>query len=304
MRQLTSRLRGTAGLISVMAVGVWVTAWASAACSSGTTPAATPDSGSDAANTSSSGTTSSSSGTTTSSSSGTTSSSGSSSGPPTTGVCANAGTRALTDTPSDAFIDDFEEAMISLGWSSFSDVMPTPNSFQIMQVAGGAVNTAHSGHYAGTGAKTAAMGGYGVGTVYNAAIDPPHGIYCVDVTAFDGVSFWAKAGNSTNVKIALNFVLPTTNMAMQNDAGMQLGGDCTSSCYNHPRVNFTLTTDWAQYAATFAGASGGTARVQGVIQELAWLSPDSTWDFYLDEIAFYKGTAPTGPVGTGTGGDM
>jgi hypothetical protein len=38
-----------------------------------------------------------------------------------------------------------------------------------------------------------------------------------------------------------------------------------------------------------------------LVQELAWLSPDSNWDFSLDEIAFYKGTAPTGPVGTGGG---
>jgi len=77
-----------------------------------------------------------------------------------TGVCAGAGTRkvAIGDTK----IDDFEGAMISTGWSSFNDVMPTPNSFKIMQEAGGAVATAHSGHYVGTGAKTTAKGGYGV----------------------------------------------------------------------------------------------------------------------------------------------
>ena len=34
------------------------------------------------------------------------------------------------------------------------------------------------------------------------------------------------------------------------------------------------------------------------VQMLAWLSPaDKDWDFSLDEIAFYKGTAPIGPVG-------
>src|SRR5208283_2637302 len=83
------------------------------------------------------------------SSSGSSSSSG---GVPTTGVCANAGTRVLQNSQANAFIDDFEEAAISPGWSSFNDVSPIVNAYQIAQVAGGAVGTAHSGHYAGTGA--------------------------------------------------------------------------------------------------------------------------------------------------------
>jgi hypothetical protein len=139
------------------------------------------------------------------------------------------------------------------------------------------------------------MGGYGVGTVYNTAIDPTHGIYCVGVNAFTGVSFWAKAGTAGST-ISLNFVVPETNAQSQNDAGMQTGGDCKTMCYNHPRISFTLTTSWAQYTAPFAMAKGGSATVKGYIQELAWLSPDPNWDFSLDEIAFYAGTPPTGPV--------
>jgi hypothetical protein len=167
-------------------------------------------------------------------------------------------------------------------------------------VTGGVAGTAHSGHYAGTGAITPTMGGFGVGTVYNTAIDPSRGIYCIDISAFTGVSFWAKAAAGSQV--SLNFVLPQTNMVMENDAGMQLGGDCMSNCYNHPRVTFTLTTQWAQYTAPFATATGGTSTVMGVIQELAWLSPDSNWDFTLDEIAFYSGTPPTGAVGPNPNG--
>jgi hypothetical protein len=199
-----------------------------------------------------------------------------------------------------AFIDNFEEAMISPGWSSFNDVMPTHDVFKIAQVAGGAVGTGHSGHYTGTAALTPSAGGFGVGTVYNAAIDPTNGIYCVDVTPFDGVSFWAKAGPAamtTTPTITLNYVLPTTNMVSMSN-GMMTGGDCTTACYNHPRVTFTLTTEWKQYTAPFASAMGGSATVQGVIQEIAFLSPDSNWDFYVDEIAYYKGTPPPGAVPT------
>jgi hypothetical protein len=214
-------------------------------------------------------------------------------------VCAGAGTRILG--PADAFIDDFEEAVISPGWSSFNDVQPTPNSFLITQVAGGAAGTAHSGKYAGTGAKIATAGGYGVGTVYNVAIDPAAGILCVDISAFDGVAFWAKAGTAGS-KVALNFVLPQTNMAGTDSQGRPNGGDCKTKCFNHPYVTVTLTADWAQYSVKFADAAGGSAKVANVVQELAWLSPDSDWDFSIDEIAFYKGTAPTGPVGTGDAG--
>jgi hypothetical protein len=207
----------------------------------------------------------------------------------------------LTNSQPDAFVDDFEEAMISPGWSSFNDVSPVENSFMIMQVAGGAVGTAHSGHYAGTGAKLATAGGFGVGTVYNTAIDPGAGIYCIDISVFTGVSFWAKAGTN-GAMISLNYVLPQTNMATMNDAGINTGGDCETNCFNHPKVTFTLTTTWAQYTAPFAMANGGTAKVGNVIQELAWLSPDANWDFTLDEIAFYSGTPPTGAVGPNPNG--
>src|SRR5207244_1438648 len=79
-------------------------------------------------------------------------------------VCDGTGTRLLG--PGDGVIDNFEGAMINPGWSSFNDVMPTPNSFKIMQEASGALGTGHFGHYAGMGAKTPLLGGYGVGTIY------------------------------------------------------------------------------------------------------------------------------------------
>jgi hypothetical protein len=170
-----------------------------------------------------------------------------------------------------------------------------------MQVAGGAVGTAHSGEYAGAGARTTASGGFGVGVVYNTAINVTEGVYCIDISAFTGVSFWAKAA-APGSTISLNFVLPQTNMATSNDAGLQTGGDCETNCFNHPRVTFTLTTSWAQYTAAFSAAGGGTAKVGSVIQELAWLSPDANWDFTLDEIAFYAGTPPAGAVGPNPNG--
>src|ERR1044071_2980255 len=46
-------------------------------------------------------------------------------------VCDGVGTRILA--PGDGIVDNFEGAVISPGWASFNDVMPTANAFHIMQ---------------------------------------------------------------------------------------------------------------------------------------------------------------------------
>ena len=207
-------------------------------------------------------------------------------------VCDGKATRPLAI--GEGRVDDFEDAALSPGWSTFNDVMPTPNSFKMTQEAGGAVTTAHFGHYAGMGAKTPVMGGYGVGTIYNMAIDKVAGIYCVDISGYDGLTFWAKAAK-TGSKVGVNFVVPETNALAD-------GGDCMTGCYLHPSKTITLTADWAQYSVTFLEATGGTAKVKNRLQLLGWLSPDAAWDFSLDEIQLYKGTPPTGPVRSADGG--
>jgi hypothetical protein len=243
-------------------------------------------------------------GTTTGTTTGTTiGTTGSSSGI-TMGVCSGTGTRALINTPWSAFIDDFEQPTGLLpGWYGFNDVMPTINSFQPTLVVGGAVGTAHALEYAGQGAvQPPTPGAFGVGLTYNLAIDPTHGIYCVDISAFQGVSFWAKAGPGAMTGMGMptiwvNFVVPQTNQATSNDAGMMTGGDCQTNCYNHPRVQVgPLSPSWAHYTADFSAAKGGTATVGSVIQELVFISLDANWDFLLDEISFYRGTPPIGAV--------
>ena len=229
---------------------------------------------------------------------GTTADGGGTAGP---SVCDGAGTRILA--MGDVKIDNFEGAALDLGWSAFADTCqpgPAPactttpaDAFHIMQVAGGAAGTAMAGHYAGTGARSPMMGGYGVGAAFNAAIDKAAMVYCVDVTAFDGVSFWGKAATA-GAKITLNFIVPSENAVKD-------GGDCVTGCYLHPQKSISLTTAWTQYTVPFTDAlpASGTARVNGKIQGISFLSNDASWDFSFDEIQYYKGTAPTGPVPTG-----
>jgi hypothetical protein len=224
-------------------------------------------------------------------------------------VCDGLASRVLMATPADAFIDDFEMEQMNVttmmldptaaapGWYGFNDITP-PNSVQMLRAAGGAATTMFSGHYAGMGAKTPVAGGYGVGVEINVGVakdlTPPQ--YCVDASAFTGVSFWAKAAAVTNAKISAGFVVPSQNQVMNN-------GDCpdtapAAKCNNYPQKNFVLTTDWAQYTVTFAEVTGSTGAkvVDGKVQQILFLAPTANWDFSLDEVAFYSGTAPTGPV--------
>ena len=220
-----------------------------------------------------------------------------------TGVCAGAGTRkvAIGDTK----IDDFEGAMISPGWSSFNDVMPTG---QLVQDR--ARSRRRCGHRAlwplrGDGRQDHRQGRIRRRNGFNVSIDTVAKIYCIDISAFDGVTFWAK-GSAATSKVNVNFVLPETNE--QN--AVTGGGDCVkdSGCFNHPFKTVPITTSWAQYSVKFSEAAGGkypsgganaggAATVKNVIQELVWITLDPDWDFSIDEIQFYKGTPPTGPAG-------
>jgi hypothetical protein len=209
-----------------------------------------------------------------------------------------------------AFVDNFEckasatfcnPDNVSFGWSTFNDlgtagVDAADNMIKMLQIMPGYMS-GHAGQYKGTGANPSTKApGFGVGAIYNVAIDPPGMIYCANIQAFDGISFWAKTGIAAGSTINVNFVLPTTNQAGMNAMGMPNGGDCTAGCYNHPRKAVVLTPDWTQYTVAFADAKGGSALVKDVVQELGFLSADATWDFSLDEIAFYKGTPPAAPI--------
>jgi hypothetical protein len=209
--------------------------------------------------------------------------------PETNGVCKGEGTRDLT--VAEGKIDNFEDAAISPGWSTFNDVEVggMKNTIKLTQEAGGAAGSAHAARYAGMGAKTPTNGGYGVGALYNAAIDKTSNIYCVSVIAFDGLTFWAKAAKA-GAKIGVNFVVPETNMAPD--------GDCTTGCFNHPQKSVTLTTEWAQYTVPFSQAVAGKNKINGRVQMVGFLAPDADWDFTVDEIQFYKGTPPTTAIPT------
>jgi hypothetical protein len=188
--------------------------------------------------------------------------------------------KTLAVTTSNLFIADFESGALQ-GWY---DYQATGALNALVVGSPGAVNTAHAGHLA-AGGLTTFGGGMGFQTV------------CWDTSALDGVSFWAKGTAGSDNRFQFQVAIPATHAVAD-------GGDCVAKCFDHPSKQLVFTPDWTQYVVPFsalAQAGWGTpATYSGVIMALNWVSVDaSSVDFWVDEIAFYKGTASVGPVGAG-----
>ena len=199
---------------------------------------------------------------------------------------------------AEAFIDDFETDTRFLGWYAFSDTTP-PNKPGPERVASGALTTAFAGHVKATGIKSSKAMGYGAGFGFG-LVDPAKGA-CVDLTAFDGISFWAKGTAGTDNTLKFQIVSPST----QPKDSMPVG-DCASSsaacAFKHPAKTITLTADWKQFVIKFADLAPATA-YSGKVLGFNMITDGPDYDVQIDEATFFSGTAPTGPVAPeGAGG--
>lgn len=248
-----------------------------AACSSGSAEP-TGGSGGGGAGATSTNSTSTGSPTTTSSTSGASSSSGNAK----PSVCDN----NVHEIPADqGFIDDFETNKQFGGWYAFADTTPAGTT-KLVAMVGGAVNTTMAGEVKATGIKAPTDGGFGAGFGYGLK---DAAMMCAGVHAFDGVSFWAKGTAGKDNTLRFQAVVAATQAKMD-------GGDCESNCYNHPGKDITLTDTWKQYTIKWTDLAGAV-KVDGVILGLNWITPGPDMDVWIDEVALYAGTAPSGPVG-------
>jgi hypothetical protein len=210
---------------------------------------------------------------------------------PATSVCAagNLGTRVLP--AEEGFIDNFEDTTRFEGWYSYA-AATSPSAFAA--VAGGALSTGNAGHVANTGVNAGAEK-FGAGLGFNLR---GVGDICADISNFDGVSFWAKGSAGTANKFKLLAVVPSQ---ADNGAGK---GDCdldAGPCYNHPGKEFIVEANWTHYTIAFSDLTGPVPIVANTVLALQWIViPSGTmafdYEFSIDEVTLYTGTAPTGPV--------
>jgi hypothetical protein len=209
------------------------------------------------------------------------------------------GATKVLDPAVEAFVDDFEEldGKVLGGWYAYNDVVPADGVKPTIEV-GGAATSAHALQYLLSGVKSPSSGGYGAGLVWGLL---PAAIKCVDVSQFDGVTFWAKLGPTAgaNAQIYFKVATPETNKTPDGDCVPKADG---SGCYNPANVIIALTASWVQHAVKFTDLTGGQLpngtkpTFAKIAQQLVWASDGPAVDFQIDEIAFFKGTAPTGPV--------
>jgi hypothetical protein len=190
----------------------------------------------------------------------------------------------------EAYIDNFEDTVRFLGWYAFSDTTP-PDMPGPARVEGGALETGWSAHVGATGIKASTAMGYGAGFGFG-LVDPAKGA-CVDISAFAGMSFWAKGTAGASNVLKFQIVSPAT----QPSNSMPVG-DCapgTACAFKHPAKEITLTEEWQQFVINFADlvpAAPYTGKVLGF--NMITDGPD--YDVNIDEVTFFETTAPTGPV--------
>jgi hypothetical protein len=111
---------------------------------------------------------------------------------------------------------------------------------------------------------------------------------CSDVSAFDGVQFWAKGKGGDMVRFLA--VIPATDPT----PGV---GDCdpnAGKCSDHPGKLFTFGPDWELYQASFAELKqygwGIKASFNSVLNAVLWINdgPVDGFDFSIDQVALYK----------------
>jgi hypothetical protein len=193
------------------------------------------------------------------------------------GACAGK-TRKVTI--ADLFISDFENGDLH-GWYDYGAMGAL---HKLVIGSPGAAGTTKDGHLAAIDLTSFGAGmGFGTG--------------CWDVSALDGISFWAKGTAGTDGTIQLQVAIPATH-------SVEVGGDCVSQCNDHPSKRVTLTPQWKQYTVAFRDLTqagfGAPAKYGGIMMAVNWVSVSGpAVDFWVDEVALYSGTASPEPVGRG-----
>jgi hypothetical protein len=170
-----------------------------------------------------------------------------------------------------AVIDTFEDGSLT-NWYEYKDSTANATLNPLAIVSPGAASTNKALHLSGSGFQ-----GFGAG-----AGDM---ILCTDASAFQGITFWAKGTSGTSNDVALQVAIPATQATAD-------GGDCASSCYDHPSKKVVLTTAWQQYHVLFSDLAqagfGAPATYAGIIMALNWVSTEGpNVDFQIDEISYY-----------------
>jgi len=168
---------------------------------------------------------------------------------------------------------------------------------------GGANGTMYALHTTGDG-YTYAGAGFDLSNATTVEESPQSQSY--DGSAWDGVVFYAKAGSSGSANLRVE-------LSMKQFVPTDRGGSCTDTptCWNvygSRSIQGKLTTTWQQFKIPYSSLErelGGTTPPfdPHQLMEISFKHEGNNdhFDFWVDEIQFYKDAAPGGG-GSGAGG--
>jgi hypothetical protein len=153
-------------------------------------------------------------------------------------------------------------------------------------------------HYAMHVAASECTGfGFGLGFPLNEA----RGRCAYDASVYDGVYFWGRSGSEA---VSARFSVGTRQTQPFDYGG---DGSCEAkklgSCWDQYSVAIQLTSQWRQYAFTWAelGQMGWGTTMPFDLKQITSLSlsapptPTTERELWLDQIGFFKGSPPNSP---------
>ena len=178
-------------------------------------------------------------------------------------------------TPPLPLIADFEHGVT--GWASYMGEGGNTVFGSVQNTQPGAAQTTFAATFSGGAAQTSGMF---------------HTQYCSDVSAFDGISFYAKGKGGDHVRFLA--VIPATDPTA-------VYGDCdsaTSVCSDHPGMPFVLSDQWQAYHVAWKDLAqygwGTKASFAGVLNAVLWINdgPVAGFELSIDQVKLYAGTPP------------
>jgi hypothetical protein len=215
-----------------------------------------------------------------------------------------------TSAPATDMIDDLEDndgrIIVTNGrqgpWHVFNDssggnqVPPFGGTFAPQ--SGGANNTAYAVHTTGSG--YASYGGVGFDLDNATDQEESSQSQSYNAGAYAGITFWAKGTATLRVEFSQKAFVPT-----------ERGGSCPDNgCWNvygTKELANKLTSNWQQFTILWSGNSNfvredGTtspAFDPSQIMDISFRSNSSSFDFWIDEVAFVRAGSSTGTGGRG-----
>jgi len=226
------------------------------------------------------------------------------------GGASGAGTAMTTYDAIDDLEDGNDRILMSAGrqgpWHTFNNLdgggNQTPaKSSAFVPESGGANGSQFAVHTTGDGYTFA-----GVGFDLSNPEPAPESAksQSFDASAFDGIVFWAKAGDTGSAKLRVE-------LPMRSFVPRDRGGTCDADCWNvyGQRSPAALTTTWQEYKVPFSalqremgGATPTFDRSQLMSISFKHEGMSERFDFWIDDVRFYKDPPSSGGAG-GAGGN-